>query len=49
MEMAFINGILRSAHFPPQDPWLSGYGISYYYGGYVLSAMLTLASGCAAR
>ncbi|MGI6375893.1 MAG: DUF2298 domain-containing protein [Anaerolineae bacterium] len=45
MEMAFINGILRSAHFPPQDPWLSGYGISYYYGGYVLSAMLTLASG----
>ncbi|NLX37683.1 MAG: hypothetical protein GXY68_13450 [Chloroflexi bacterium] len=45
MEMAFINGILRSRHFPPQDPWLSGYGISYYYGGYVASAMLTLATG----
>lgn len=40
MEMAFINGILRSETFPPLDPWLSGYGISYYYFGYVLSAML---------
>lgn len=40
MEMAFINGILRSETFPPMDPWLSGYGISYYYFGYVLSAML---------
>jgi hypothetical protein len=24
MEMAFINGILRSPQFPPGDPWLSG-------------------------
>jgi len=40
MEMAFINGFLRSETFPPLDPWLSGYGISYYYFGYVLSAML---------
>ena len=40
MEMAFINGILRSETFPPLDPWLSCYGISYYYFGYVLSAML---------
>jgi len=44
MELAFINGILRSAHFPPQDPWLSGFAISYYYGGYALTAMLTLAA-----
>ena len=27
MEIAFINGILRSGYFPPQDPWLSGFGI----------------------
>ena len=40
MEMAFINGILRSETFPPMDPWLSGYGISYYYFGYLMSAML---------
>ena len=41
MELAFINGILRSPAFPPQDPWLSGYAISYYYFGYVMTAMLT--------
>ena len=40
MELAFINAILRSPAFPPNDPWLSGYGISYYYFGYVLVAML---------
>ena len=40
MEMAFINAILRSPTFPPNDPWLSGYSISYYYFGFVLAAML---------
>ncbi len=41
MEFAFLNGILRSEHFPPQDPWLSGFAISYYYFGYLLMALLT--------
>jgi len=45
MELAFINGILRSPTFPPQDPWLSGYAISYYYFGYVMTAMLARISG----
>jgi len=40
MELAFINAILRSPTFPPHDPWLSGYAISYYYFGYVMIAML---------
>jgi YYY domain-containing protein len=40
METAFINAILRSPTFPPADPWLSGYAISYYYFGYVMTAML---------
>ncbi len=40
MELAFINAILRSPVFPPRDPWLSGYAISYYYFGYVMAAML---------
>lgn len=40
MELAFINAISRSDTFPPHDPWLAGYAISYYYFGYVLVAML---------
>ncbi len=40
MELMFINAILRSPTFPPRDAWLSGYAISYYYFGYVMSAML---------
>ena len=42
MEVAFINAILHSPTFPPHDPWLSGYGISYYYFGYVMTAMLAM-------
>lgn len=45
MEITFINGTLRSDYFPPQDPWLSGFAISYYYFGYVLMAMVTRLTG----
>jgi YYY domain-containing protein len=45
MELAFINAIIRTKQFPPNDPWLSGYAISYYYFGYVLLAMLAKVSG----
>jgi len=47
MEFAFLNAILRSDTFPPHDPWLSGFGISYYYFGYLMMAMLTKLSGVA--
>jgi len=47
MEFAFLNAILRSETFPPHDPWLSGFGISYYYFGYLMMAMLTKLSGVA--
>jgi YYY domain-containing protein len=40
MEIAFINSIMRSPYFPPNDPWLSGYAISYYHFGYILTGML---------
>lgn len=45
MEFAFLNAILRSDTFPPHDPWLSGYAISYYYFGYVIIAALTKLAG----
>ncbi len=41
MEIAFLRAILRSDTFPPHDPWLSGFAISYYYFGYVIIAMVT--------
>ncbi len=48
MELAFINAIQQSQFFPPHDPWLSGYAISYYYFGYIMVAMLAKISGTAA-
>lgn len=45
MEIAFLNAILKSRSFPPHDPWLSGFAISYYYFGYVMMALLTRLSG----
>jgi len=47
MELAFINSILLSPNFPPQDPWLSGYAISYYYFGYILVSLLIRVTGVA--
>jgi YYY domain-containing protein len=45
MELAFLNGVLGSRFFPPHDPWLSGYAISYYYFGYVILGLLSRLSG----
>ncbi len=45
MELAFINAILRSPTFPPNDPWMSGYSISYYHFGYIMTAMLARLTG----
>lgn len=49
MELAFLNGVRGSAVFPPRDPWLSGYAISYYYFGYVIVGMLADLSGVASE
>jgi uncharacterized membrane protein len=45
MELAFLNAILKSDTFPPKDPWLSDFAISYYYYGYILLAFLTRLTG----
>ena len=45
MELAFISASQRSPSFPPADPWMSGYAISYYYLGYLMSSALGLLSG----
>lgn len=45
MELAFMSAVQRSSTFPPNDPWMSGYAISYYYMGYVMSSMLSMLNG----
>jgi YYY domain-containing protein len=49
MEIMYLNAIGRSEYFPPHDAWLAGYGISYYYFGYVMMATLTRLAGFAAH
>jgi YYY domain-containing protein len=45
MDLAFLNSTIRSSSFPPSDPWLSGFNVSYYYFGYLIMGALTLMSG----
>lgn len=45
MDFGFLNSILKSDTFPPNDVWLSGYSINYYYFGYILIAGLTALTG----
>ncbi len=40
MDLMFISGIWSSPTYPPRDPWLSGYAISYYYFGYWMITVL---------
>ncbi len=49
MELAFLNAVVRAERFPPHDPWLSGFAISYYYFGYVILGFLTELSGLPTR
>lgn len=47
MDFAFFNAIQRSGLFPPNDPWLAGFSINYYYFGYLLMAAVALLTGVA--
>ncbi len=42
MDFAFMGSILRGGYFPPVDPWFAGEGLSYYYGGHLMAAILTV-------
>ncbi len=45
MDFAFLNASVHAASLPPEDPWLSGYPISYYYFGHFMMGFLTQLAG----
>ncbi len=45
MDYGFMNVILRTDYFPPNDIWFSGHTINYYYFGQYFCAMLIKLSG----
>ncbi len=40
MDFMLLNAADRSQYYPPDDPWLAGFQVSYYYFGYLIQAML---------
>ncbi len=34
MEILMLNAAVSAEHAPPEDPWLAGEPVAYYYGGY---------------
>ena len=47
MDLMMLSAINNSPSFPPNDAWLSGHSLSYYYFGYMLAASLAKLSGVA--
>ena len=45
MDLMFMSGIWSSPTYPPRDPWLAGYAISYYYFGYWMITTLARLAG----
>ena len=47
MDFMFLNAAVTSPFYPPNDPWLAGEAVSYYYLGYLMIGAVTLFSGIA--
>ncbi|MBZ0256957.1 DUF2298 domain-containing protein, partial [bacterium] len=45
MNFSFVNAIYRADTFPPEDPWISGEPVNYYYYGHMLFSLVGRAAG----
>ena len=45
MDFGILNAVANADRFPPEDQWLSGHSIAYYYGGHYVAAMLSTLTG----
>lgn len=45
MDFGFMQSIVNSQFFPPQDMWYAGSPINYYYFGHLVTAVITKLSG----
>ncbi len=47
MDMAFLNAANRAGTFPPEDPWMAGADLNYYYLGQLAMAVPVKLTGVA--
>ena len=49
LDFGLLQSILRSSILPPEDLWFAGETVRYYYGGHLISAILSMLSGISAK
>lgn len=49
LDYGLLRSVLRASSLPPEDFWFAGESVQYYYGGHLLSAVLSVLTSTSAR
>lgn len=49
LDFGLVQSLLRADSLPPEDMWFAGEHVAYYYGGHLLTAILTRLTGTAGQ